>query len=357
MFWQLKSLCFLLMVRSGLAATDPVQFAKTILKDNNITLASAVVPPLTTAPDICSTVWSIDGWVCKASETIKFAERDGAKLLEGERDFNAIASKLHDLNNYFTSNVPSYNGSLPQKTIGLIANLEGLAFMQERANMCWSLMGRLRNSSLCFTCSAVNYKYYLSGRGLTPIQYCGWVTFSCQFHFAHFQRIFGYVMELGKFVSDLSGYPNLFTSAEKQKELNVALKYLNDLLSGIKGSNVQKAIACEYLIKLNTEPILFSFLKIIQNRVSTIRDFITMSTDARTLYSSGKIVRDLPRFLKTSNWQSRMLNLETDLLTKDVSVTDFEPNGNLYLVASLSSASTSSLPSDAVPMNLSMVFP
>lgn len=340
MTWKFKSLLLLFTIKVTLASTDPHEIASKKLP-KEILLTSPLTAPANTT-EVCKTVWTNDGWICKADDLIKYAEDDTAKLAKGEAEYYSLLDDLKTLQTLFFATIPDFNNTWVHYHFHTKMRPKMMPHYKSMAKTCWQTMGKFRNSSLCFTCSAVNYKYYLSNKGLVPIEDCREMVSNCKSHFTHLVKL-SYIMK---------ETPGMFSTKVGDEAFALKLKTFLDnsiawqllwyyLDAPYETNNQSKAKVCEWTLRLTGTPILHSIIQTFKTAIQMITERLN-NTPKR-------------RLLMASNWQPRGLQLES-LLSQEVLVTVFDSN-NLVLVNPFTDSSNAASLSSNSPMNLSLAFP
>ena len=171
-------LVFCLTIGSCTAALD-ARISKT-LKDvslQSLELASLAYPATST----CGGFWTEHGLACDEGLLHKYAEQDAAKIETAKADLYKSAVELNEfimstarediqkyLPNFWTTFSYQING----------ANIF-LSRMNSYQSKCWDYMKLIRSSSLCSTCSGINYKFYHNSKGRFSLDDCSTMLGKC----------------------------------------------------------------------------------------------------------------------------------------------------------------------------------
>lgn len=319
-----------------LATTDPLKLAGQYLPSSML-LTQPLTSPLN-SPAICKNLWTASGWICRADETVKFAEQDASKLAQGETQYFKVLNQIKELDALFLKKISSYSNSKLKNTFK--DNMRKPESAMLNSNVCWAQMGKFRNSSLCYMCSAVNYRYFLPGRGLVTFEDCQTLVSICTGHFKSVNNFLLLVREIQKFFSTVD--PVFAAKIAEFLETQPAKLMHKYGRAANSDSEEAKAKVCEYTLTLVGTPLLNSIIAAFSSVFSLIKNHLE-TTPARLL----KLSR---------NWEGRVLT-EEDLLANIIEalITKFE-NNILGLVNPEDISSIRMNPS-SMPMNLSMAFP
>lgn len=362
MIWSFFGIFVLLAIKTVTANSEAISLAKKYLPSGVV--YTSVGNQAGKQPTMCVNVWSKDGWVCKQKELIAYSENDYTKLKLAETDFIQLLTRLKDLEKLFIQKIPEFNKT--RVFHHYFTRLQDSMVQEqiEEAKKCWSHMGKLRNSSLCFTCSAKNYQYYSSNKGLITMDDCRGLVAQCEKHFVLMAKL--------RYIFDY--FPSLANDTLKDEAFaNKCKKAFNDstpayhLLSWYIGatdlidSDLQKAKTCEWSLKLKDVPVLHSILKVFDEPTKLMTDYMiryknsSYITAPSVLFGGSMGFGGRRRVLWAGNWGSRSLSNE-EQLAKDVLVTEFD-NKNLILMNPSSDPSMVPNLSSSLPMNLSLAFP
>lgn len=393
MAWIFKSVLALAAIERVFAVDNPLKMAEQFLPKDVLLAAASLSPP--NSPQICKSLWTADGWVCKSDQIVKFAEKDREKLKAAETEFIQTLDSFKNLENLFLQKVPKFNGSNLQTQFLTRLNDFEVNEAKEGATTCWSYMGKLRNSSLCFVCSARNYKYYLDLKGLISMDECRRLIQQCDIHFIKMAKLNRFIVErISGFIrSDLAD-PAFASSLTKTFNTSSASQFLDFYFQAAANpiEDVQaKAKICEWSLKLLGTPVLHEFTKGFKKIIDLVTEYLnkpksqttttnstttaplvptnSSSSSAGTLTSpnctnpagstkpassSNKKTKPARKLLR-NNWEARSLQNE-NALSNGVLVTIFD-DSQLELANGMSDQSVMAQLINKTLLNLSLIFP
>lgn len=122
---------------------------------------ASVIPP-GQQKSVCNGFWFKTGYVCDIQKIIAYAKNDQNTLLQEEKTFNATVDKfVHAIK--ITNSEFNRGGALKgdtQSSSWYQQVLSGFESYKAGTSKCWAILRSLRSSSLCTTCSALNYMFY-----------------------------------------------------------------------------------------------------------------------------------------------------------------------------------------------------
>lgn len=185
--WQIVAFifCFGLVQSGAKTSFSAVSFAKEKLP-SSVVLSSPVTGLDSKTAAICKKVWSFDGFVCKSTEIVNLAIKDHEDMQESEHQFRKVLDVFKEVETLLVEKVPHFSNSVTDNRFKQYLNSTKLAEHKVNSDKCWEHMSKLRNASLCYLCSAVNYKYFFQNKGLVQMEDCSAMLNVCSPHFSIF---------------------------------------------------------------------------------------------------------------------------------------------------------------------------
>lgn len=302
---KLKCLIALLSIQKIVSTENPIKFADKILPKKVLLEYPQQFP--TKKPATCKQVWQPDGWVCKANEVVSYAEKDALKMQQVKAEWNDLIDQLVELNTLLLQKYPKFKQNPASHHIKylLLWDIEGV---KKDATKCWDQMEKIRKVSLCYTCSASNYKYFLKRRGLMPYGDCYDLLQNCRSHFSSIKDYNDIRFPLRDFFRDHinSNYHQNHAEYLDNYEHRLFSLFFVSILRPHDQENNAKV--CENCITLSGRPVIDQLIKKFKRESEAMLRYL--KKPARSLHSR-------------SNWEPRGLfqeeNIE-DLLKRNVEV-------------------------------------
>jgi hypothetical protein len=147
--------CFVLILGMIQSALDPKVALPLSTLPADLRLASVV--PAGVDNTTCKGFWSKTGYVCDKAKTIAYAKNDQNKLVQEEQTFAKAMDKFERA--WIISESDYLKTSPSSKKVHQLV-LNDLKNVNKASGSCWTHLQALRTSSLCTTCSALNYRFY-----------------------------------------------------------------------------------------------------------------------------------------------------------------------------------------------------
>lgn len=250
------------------------------------------------SPAVCKQVWQPDGWVCNATQVVKFAATDASKIAQVKSEWSKLRDQLTELITLLSQQYPQFKKHDAFNNMKMTLTSMNVGFSNNDVNKCWDEMEKIRRVSLCYTCSAQNYNYFLKQKGLMPYSTCYDLIQICRPHFNHIRAYKDMRVELRNFFKDhIPNYPQYHSDNLDLYET----RFFNLYYFAIFKPNDQKnnAKVCENCITLSGRPILDQLIKNFKKESEAMLSYL--KKPSRALQSR-------------SNWKSRKLSLNENMI-------------------------------------------
>ena len=303
--------------------------------------------------NLCHNFWIKNGLVCDPSLLKTYVLNDAAAVSKAQLEFNNTLDYMQSILTLIGQDAEKY---IPQLYNSFKTSIypQFLTQYKNNATICWDQMRKMRSSSVCTTCSNINYKYYLKGRGAVSGGDCDTVFTKC---FEFFDKLAYRVQEpvyiIYLIVSKID--PTFTWTAYNTATANMAssnslVTHLNSYKAAVAAKDTlkasyEKAFICQGTIRINRKPLLTQY-------VETKKAFIT---DALMAYSNAK-----SRAL--SNWKP-FIRMSTTPAARRLELDDFFSfDEDIYVAVSSGDAANTMVTIDGAPflattMNFTMCFP